>query len=314
MNVFRRLFNSSEADKQLPATEPALDRDVELDSEDEARALAGLNGATRPLPAEEEPPALDLRHLMFGQQSDIGMVRKNNQDAIHSFYAISDSVDNRPGFGIFIVADGMGGHHDGEIAASIAARTVLNELIRSLYLPMLAAGDDDRPPIAEAIETAIINANSAVVRGVPEGGTTLTLAVIQDDLVCVGHVGDSRAYLIRGREAEQLTRDHSYVQRLAELGQIDAADASSHLIKNVLYRALGQTEQLEVDIMTRRLPPQSYLLLCSDGLWGQVKEYEIISTVVNNPNPQAACRELIARANASGGVDNVSAILIQVPG
>ena len=312
MNVFRRLFNTSEVDKQPLPTEPALDRS-ELSETDEI-ALTAPNGATRPLPMEDEQPALELRHLMFGQHSDIGTVRKNNQDAIHSFYAVSESVDNRPSFGIFVLADGMGGHHDGEIASAIAERTVMNELIRSLYLPMLAGGEDERQPITEAIEKAIINANNAVVRGVPEGGTTLTVAVIQDDLACVGHVGDSRAYLIRGREAEQLTRDHSYVQRLAELGQIDAADASSHLIKNVLYRALGQTEQLEVDILTRRLPAQSYLLLCSDGLWGQVKEYEIISTVVNNPNPQAACRELVARANASGGVDNVSAILIQVPG
>jgi len=313
MNVFRRLFNTSETNKEPSPTEPTRDTALVSAAED-MESMAGLNGATRPLPEEEEPAALDLRHLMFGQHSDIGMVRKNNQDAIHSFYAVSESVDDRPGFGVFLVADGMGGHHDGEIAASIAARTVLNELIRSLYLPMLASNEDERPPITEAIETAIITANSAVVRSVPEGGTTLTVAVIQDDLVCVGHVGDSRAYLIHGREAEQLTRDHSYVQRLAELGQIDAADASSHLIKNVLYRALGQTEQLEVDILTRRLPSQSYLLLCSDGLWGQVKEYEIISTVVNNPNPQAACRELVARANASGGVDNVSAILVQVPG
>ncbi|MCL4247494.1 MAG: serine/threonine-protein phosphatase [Anaerolineae bacterium] len=311
MNVLRRLFNSTAADT-LPPTQPApTPTALNDDMED---ALAALNGSTRPFPPDDAIPAMQMRHLTFGQASDVGMVRKNNQDAVLSFFSTSESVDERPGFGIFIVADGMGGHHDGEVAAAVAARTVMNELIRSLYLPLLNTEDPDRPPITEAVETAIMQANQAVVRNVPEGGTTMTTVVIQGDLACIGHVGDSRAYLIHDKKAEQLTRDHSYVQRLAELGQIDANDVSSHTIKNVLYRALGQTEYLEVDTLTRRLPAHSYVLICSDGLWGQIKEYEVTSAVLSNPNPQAACHELIARANNAGGVDNVSAIVIQIPG
>jgi protein phosphatase len=126
-------------------------------------------------------------------------------------------------------------------------------------------------------------------------------------------VGDSRAYLIHNGKAEQITRDHSYVQRLFELGQLDSDEMSNHVIKNVLYRALGQGESLEVDVYTKRLPAMSFLLLCSDGLWGQVKEQVLVDTICRNSDPQTASAELIRLANMAGGVDNVSAIVIQVP-
>jgi serine/threonine protein phosphatase PrpC len=269
------------------------------------------DGTTRPLsPDEETAPGFDLAHLAFGQATDVGTVRKNNQDAALSFLSTSTSSDDRPDMGVFVVADGMGGHHDGEIASAIAARTVITELVRRVYVPLLS-GEGDTAPITEALTEAIERANDAVVRSVPEGGTTCTAAVILGDLAYVGHVGDSRAYLIHSGKIEQITRDHSYVQRLYELGQLE--DAANHPIKNVLYRALGQGESLEVDVYTKRLPAMSFLLLCSDGLWGQVRDQDILDIIARHSNAQAACAELIMAANQAGGVDNVSAILVQIP-
>jgi protein phosphatase len=111
-----------------------------------------------------------------------------------------------------------------------------------------------------------------------------------------------------------LTRDHSLVQRLIELDQLTPAEAAEHPNKNMLYRALGQNEAIEVDTLTRRLPPKSRLLLCSDGLWNQVDEKDIVDIVKQTSNPQEACNKLIALANKRGGIDNVSVILLQMPG
>jgi protein phosphatase len=270
-----------------------------------------LEGATRPLPTDEGPSFMSA-HLMFAQASDVGIARQINQDSALSFFATLSSVENRPDFGIFIIADGMGGHHDGERASAVAARTVMLELIRRVYMLMMLDADD-RPPVTEAINDSILRANAEVISQVPEGGTTLTAVVIVGDLAYIGHVGDSRAYLLHKGIPEQLTRDHSYVQRLFELGQLDQDEVENHLQKNVLYKALGQPDLAEIEIMTRRLPANSTLLLCCDGLWGQVRDHEITRILIENPDLHTACSELIAAANRAGGIDNVSVIIAKVP-
>jgi protein phosphatase len=138
--------------------------------------------------------------------------------------------------------------------------------------------------------------------------------VIIGDLAYIAHVGDSRIYLIHRGSIEQITRDHSLVQRLIELGQLTPEEAVDHKQPNVLYRALGQNELVEVDTLTRRLPPYSCLLLCSDGLWNQVSDDEILDIIMKHTNPQEACAKLIALANMRGGIDNVTAILLKLPG
>jgi protein phosphatase len=113
---------------------------------------------------------------------------------------------------------------------------------------------------------------------------------------------------------EQITRDHSIVQRLIELDQLNPEDVADHPQKNVLYRALGQNEGLEVDTLTRRLPPSAKLLLCSDGLWNMVEERELREVATSNCTPQEACDRLIALANKHGGQDNITVIVLQLPG
>jgi serine/threonine protein phosphatase PrpC len=318
MNLFRRLFNPDEKEGEpteapvAPTNEKAVDPMLISVTEDHS-ALFG-DGATRPLPEDALIAFLGNDHLTFGQATDIGLVRSNNQDSVYSFFSTNRSADERPDFGLFLVADGMGGHHDGEKASALAASTVTLQVVTEIFTPLLAGNIENQVPLTEALMAAIEKANVEVLRRVPDGGTTLTSAVIIGDLAYIAHVGDSRMYLLTKDSIEQITRDHSLVQRLIELDQLTPAEALDHPNKNMLYRALGQNETVEVDTLTRRLPPKSRLLLCSDGLWNQVDEQQIAEIVKQTPNPQEACNKLIALANKHGGADNVTVILLQMPG
>ena len=271
---------------------------------------------TRPLPPLETLVPKPGQRLRFGQLSDVGMVRGNNQDAMLSVIASGSSVDDLPDFGLFIVADGMGGHQEGERASAITIRLVTRHVLREIFTAILEQrmNDPDRPSIAEILRVAIQQANESVTEEIPEGGTTVTAAVILGDLAYIAHVGDSRAYLITDEGMEQITRDHSLVQRLIELDQLTPEEAAEHPQRNVLYRAIGQSENLDVDAITRRLPPRSRLLLCSDGLWNMVPEDTLLSVISKHHDPQDACDELVRLANDRGGPDNISVILVQMPG
>jgi serine/threonine protein phosphatase PrpC len=321
MNFFRRLFGQGEANTAptggaAPAAVPqngSEPSDKPIQRSAPTRPSIA-DGVTRPLPQEPVSIRTGNEHLCFGQASDIGMVRTNNQDSAFSFYTTFRSVDDRPDFGLFVVADGMGGHHDGEKASAVTAQTFAAEVINSVYVPLLHGERDQSVPISETLEAAVQKANAAVIESVPDGGTTITSVTIIDDLAYIVHVGDSRIYLITKEGIEQVTRDHSLVQRLIELDQLTPEEAAEHPQRNVLYRALGQSESLEVDTITRRLPPNSRLLLCSDGLWNQVPEHEINAVAMAHADPQEGCERLIALANARGGADNVTTILLYMPG
>lgn len=278
-------------------------------------SLGGVFG-TRPLPRLDPGVPKPGQRLIFGQFSDIGMVRGNNQDAILAAVASSASIDDLPDFGIFIVADGMGGHHDGEKAASITTRIVAQYVLGEILGAMLEQTMDDpeRPAITEVLREALQRANRAVSAQVPEGGTTASMATIIGDLAYIAHVGDSRVYQLTDGGIDQITRDHSLVQRLIELDQLTPEEAAEHPQRNVLYRAIGQNETLDVDSITRRLPPHSRLLLCSDGLWNLVPEETIREISASHSSPQEVCDRLVNLANERGGPDNISVIVVQIPG
>jgi PPM family protein phosphatase len=274
--------------------------------------LSAADGVTQPLNPEVLIANINSR-LTFGQSTDVGLVRNNNQDAVLSFFSTSGTVEDNPDFGLFVVADGMGGHHDGEKASSITVRTMALHVTSSILTPMISGKDaGDLPPITEALIDGVQKSNQEVLDNVPDGGTTLTAIAVVGDLAYVAHVGDSRAYLITKESVEQITRDHSLVQRLIELDQLTQEEAETHPQKNVLYRALGQNESLEVDTLTRRLPSGSRVLICSDGLWGQMTEQEIYDIAMGHQDPQEACDKLVALANTHGGVDNITAIILKV--
>jgi PPM family protein phosphatase len=282
---------------------------------DPTPVVVGTLGSTRQLPPLESA-AKPGKHAVYGLGSDVGMVRNNNQDSMFAMFSSTVSVEDQPDFGLFIVADGMGGHHDGERASAIAVRSIAKHVVDNFYRSLVGAAspDADRPIISEVLSEAFQKANEMVSAEIPEGGTTVTAAALLGDLVYIAHVGDSRAYMITSESIEQITRDHSLVQRLIELDQLTPEEAAAHPQRNVLYRAIGQSENLEVDVLTHRLPANARLLLCSDGLWNQVSEQSLLQIVQSSRGPQDACDHLITLANDRGGPDNITVLLVQVPG
>ena len=154
----------------------------------------------------------------------------------------------------------------------------------------------------------------SIVKESMNSGTTVTAAVIYSDQLMIAHVGDSRAYSIYpDGSLKVLTRDHSLVKRLEELGQITSEEAALHPQRNVLYRALGQNEPFEPDSSSYPLPRGGHLMLCSDGMWGLVSADEISSVIRNTPSPEVACQMLVNSANAAGGPDNITIVIIRIP-
>lgn len=265
-------------------------------------------GDNRSQPVANQPrPALQV-----GWMSDVGRMRDLNEDALYTLLTEFEQGDERQTVGVFVVADGMGGHEQGERASALAARTVAEEMLRRIVVPVISGGSSNAP-LHETMRNAVMNAHSKLLRELPGAGTTLTVALVVGDSLAIAHVGDSRAYLFRDGQVEQLTRDHSLVARLVEMGQQSAEDAALDPRRNVLYRALGQSDALEVDFEFQEFGPGSRLLLCSDGLWGQVGKAELERVLRESDDPQRACAELIELANDSGGPDNITAIFILKP-
>jgi serine/threonine protein phosphatase PrpC len=306
--------------KSRGPAEPASSTDITAPLQ---TALPTMGGPTAPLTVGpvQMPPGFvtgssGSPRLRVGYSQDVGRVRAHNEDVLLAIHGSLEGLLTQPSFGLFIVADGMGGHSLGERASAVAARTIAREIMSRLYLPYLAdpdmQSDADRPPLNDVMRSALEEANRAVSASVPEGGTTGTAALVFGDRVTIAHVGDSRVYLVMPDHFERLTRDHSLVERLQELGQLSAQVAAVHPQKNVLYRALGQGEGLEVDVSTYQLPVGARLLLCSDGLWGYMSEELLVEAVRQAVTVQEACDRLIHLANEHGGPDNISAVLIEM--
>lgn len=302
MDFFRRLFQRRTEPESAAAASSSPTPAFVADTQQAATAplnIPALSGSDSP--------------LRVAHAQSVGRVRDHNEDVLLTLTSTFDGDEKIPSFGLYIVADGMGGHSLGERASAVAARSVAREVTRRVYLSLLSDSDDneDRVPLQDVLLEALTQANVAVREAVGEGGTTGTVALVFNDQVIIGHVGDSRAYLITSNGLEQLTRDHSLVRRLQELGQLTQAEAAVHPQRNVLYRAIGQGEGLEVDVYTQRLAPDTKILLCSDGLWGLVEDDQILEVVRNAPSLQAACDKLVEMANDAGGHDNITTVLIE---
>ncbi len=251
--------------------------------------------------------------LLTGVGNSTGKQRDHNEDTLFTLNVTLAGTSEGIPFGIFIIADGMGGEQNGEMASDLAARTMSAYMVQKLYAPFFSPRTEEQSEsFQEVMRNAVLESQKAVIKQVPGGGTTLTSAFIFGDQVTLAHVGDSRAYFIYpdGR-MQVITRDHSLVKRLIELGQITEEEAFVHPQRNVLYRAVGQGEPFEPDINTFPMPHPGHLLLCTDGLWGVVPELEIYRIVSNAVSPSMACHELVEAANANGGPDNISVILVQ---
>ena len=254
--------------------------------------------------------------LLIGSGQSIGMQRDHNEDSLYTISSVLADGSHDLALGICIIADGMGGHKNGEIASGVAVRTVASVLQKKIYSHFLNIQQEPfNESIQEIIENAIKEAHRSVIRQAPGGGTTFTCALIIGEQVTIGHIGDTRAYFVYpDGSLFQVTKDHSLVQRMVELGEITKEDASIHPQRNVLLKALGQTENIYPDIQTHPLPRGGHLLLCSDGLWGALPEPELLKIIQNSNNPVEACNNLVEVANANGGPDNISVILVKCYG
>ena len=250
-----------------------------------------------------------------GYATDPGMVRDHNEDSLLA-WDLRLVWDNRPtNIGLYIVADGMGGHEGGEIASGIAINTIAQTLVPMLLDPRLRSGPVATSTIAERVKQAVIQANAAVyeesVRRGNDMGTTLTMAVVIGDRAIVGNVGDSRTYLHRAGTLTRISKDHSLVQRLVDIGQIGADDVYTHPNRNAILRSLGDSAEPDVDTFDVRLEDGDTLFLCSDGQWEMVRDPHMAQIISSHASPPDACDDLIKAANAGGGEDNIAAILVR---
>lgn len=249
--------------------------------------------------------------LIFGQATHVGQMRDNNQDAAWSFVSRGDSAEGEVDFGLFIVADGMGGHQHGERASAIATRIITSEVTAQVFAPMVNS-DAAMTPAFEALESGIKRANDAILEAIDDGGTTLTAALIIGDMLHLAHIGDSRCYLISDEGIEQLSEDHSMTQRLSDLQEDGEVDLPDFPTSNMLYRSLGFRDHVEADTLRKRLPSHAVVLLCSDGLWNLVTAGEMQTSIRRAEHPQAACDALVNLANARGGHDNITVVIAQI--
>lgn len=275
--------------------------------------------ATTPVDIDRSSPRVypapeDVHQILIGTGQSTGIERSHNEDALLVINSAMAGDPTPPNFGLFIVADGMGGHRAGEVASAVSIRTVAKRITEQTIAQLLASDTvSEMEPLQDLLRSAIEEANEAVVEQVPGGGTTLTAVVMLGQQLTIGHVGDSRAYLLQDGRAEVLTRDHSLVERLRELGQLTAEEAAVHPQRNVLYRAIGQGATLEVDVSSLPTPRSGYLMVCSDGLWGVLGDQRMKEIIAEAPSPQIACEQLVDAANAAGGPDNITVILVRFP-
>ncbi|MBI3734179.1 MAG: serine/threonine-protein phosphatase [Chloroflexi bacterium] len=247
-------------------------------------------------------------HLSVGWMSDVGRLRENNEDALLVLTSDLERGEETQSIGLLAVADGMGGYEHGERASEMAVRVAAEVMLRSFVAKALL-GSSGGESLIELMRGAVSEAHHQVQQNLPGAGTTLTLVLVADESIAVAHVGDSRAYLCRDGAVRQLTRDHSLVARLVETGQQTLEEASTDPRLNVLYRALGQADELDVDFQFGEFPAGSRLLLCSDGLWGHVDADVLEKVLCAAGDPNAGCAQLVDLANQAGGPDNITAIL-----
>jgi PPM family protein phosphatase len=276
-----------------------------------------------PIRVTPVPPAPVIVHV-FGR-TDVGRTREHNEDA----FVVADltrgnatlqpevrthTVGSRGT--LFVVADGMGGAAAGEIASAMAVDVILREMTEQLRTP--------EPPTEEEFATAIKRATAlanaeihefarqhAEYRGM---GTTATVAGILGDTLYLAQVGDSRGYLVRGGVARQITKDQSLIQKLVEAGELTEAEAEMSERRNIILQALGPEATIKVDLTHQQVRRGDTLVLCSDGLSGQVRADEIAQVVREDRELTVACKRLIDRANDNGGPDNITVVIARFDG
>jgi Serine/threonine protein phosphatase len=264
-------------------------------------------------------------HLMAACDSDAGVVRRADINEDSTLVLLLERVHESLAApaGLFVVADGMGGHANGQGASRATIALIAERVVRDLVLPPFeseksgsAAQTYDDEQIKEILRGAIEEANSTLCqmnqRDKSDAGSTLTGFMMVGDRAFIFNVGDSRTYMLRDEKLYQLTNDHSLVGQLVAGGLIEPEDVYTHPQRNQIFRSIGDKQNVQVDLFTQQVHPGDILLSCSDGLWEMVRDPQIADLLNQAPDPQSACVQLIEAANANGGEDNVSAVIVFV--
>jgi protein phosphatase len=261
-----------------------------------------------------------LRHptnvtTMVGRLSDVGLQRELDEDALLTIEITQFTHTGSQIVGLYAVADGMGGASAGEVASRMVTETLAREVTKNILMPRFATpgGETDYGAILKAAaEQANTEIHNIRMQARTDMGSTLVAAALVGNKAYIINVGDSRAYVISQNGIQKITKDHSLVQALADRGQIAEAEIRTHPQRNFIMRNVGDKPQLQVDLFPVTMETGQYLLLCCDGLWEMVQDEEIRRIVVESKDPQDACRKLIDAANAAGGEDNITCVLVRV--
>lgn len=256
--------------------------------------------------------------MQIGYRCDIGRVRELNEDSVLCLEFDMESSSGRQSMGLFIVADGMGGHNAGEVASELCIRTFTEHFLGFAlgtepgHSQRLSAGLKLPSALTSAVDTAnrCLFQKAKRDRGCRGMGTTITAALIAGHELYIAHIGDSRCYIVNAAEVLQVTRDHSYVQEMVDAGLLTPEQARVHPQKNIITRVLGHYPRVAADSHHLNLYQGDSVLLCSDGLWGVVPDLQIAEIVRTAPTPQKACDDLVDIANRLGGPDNISVIAV----
>jgi serine/threonine protein phosphatase PrpC len=242
--------------------------------------------------------------------SDVGLTRVHNED----YFEID------PSHRLYVVADGMGGHSYGEVAAQLAVQAIRRFVEKSLdkdtTWPIKL--DDRLARHSNLLKMAIQNAHADVLRAISRDGSlhgmgsTVVGILIHGDMAAVAHVGDSRAYRLRNGKLEQLTQDHTWVHEQVVAGLLSKEQARSHPLKNVVTRALGGESEIAIDVREVPVQPGDVFLICSDGLTGMLSDADIRERLAAARPLQETCRDLVNEANGRGGLDNVTVVLLAI--
>jgi serine/threonine protein phosphatase PrpC len=301
-----------------PEAEQPPDRTVLARLSDGSRHFL-LLAEPRPEPAPEPEvlPEPKIIRFLVGQRSDPGQLRELDEDSLLMLTA-SPTYESRtgPALGFFVVADGMGGHTGGEVASKIALQILADHVIRTIILPELAGALALEDEVLALLRQATGAANDAVYltrqkRG-NDMGTTLSTVYIRNNRLFLAHVGDCRIYRWNADGLEQLTTDHSVIASMIADGQAKPEELYTHPQRSVVYRCIGDKPVVDVDTDLLPLAPGDRIILCCDGLWEMVRDEGIEDVMMQEADPQVACDVLVRRANAAGGEDNISVIVVQV--
>lgn len=256
-----------------------------------------------------------------GYGTDTGKKRDHNEDFVGKYSLGMQQTADAPEVGLYLVADGMGGHQAGELASREVVRVILNEIQENVQklqaAPKLKRSTikiDQVVSASDVLKQAVQRANDILFNARQkigsDRGTTLTAALVIGDLAAIANVGDSRTYLWRDSNLKQITRDHSLVASLVAANMIRPDEVRSHPQRNQILRTLGEKAVVEVDVFECPLRQGDRLILCSDGLWEMTLDPEINQILTTATNPQEACDRLIDAANLAGGEDNISVVSV----